>query len=58
LGKLSAVTVDDNGMETFVSGGARDRIQKVLIFMPYIDRYRYIDRFPISGEAVEQFLVV
>lgn len=28
LGKLSAVTVDDNGMETFVSGGALDRIQK------------------------------
>ena len=52
------MTVDDNGMETFVSGGALDRIQKVLIFMPYKDRYRYIDRFPISGEAVEQFLVV
>uniref|UniRef100_A0A6N2K527 PH domain-containing protein n=1 Tax=Salix viminalis TaxID=40686 RepID=A0A6N2K527_SALVM len=28
LGKLSAVTVDDNGMETFVSGAALDRIQK------------------------------
>ncbi|KAJ4846821.1 hypothetical protein Tsubulata_004613 [Turnera subulata] len=28
LGKLSAVTVDDNGMETFVTGGTLDRIQK------------------------------
>lgn len=28
LEKLSAVTVDDNGKETFVTGGALDRIQK------------------------------
>ncbi|XP_031385571.1 uncharacterized protein LOC116199374 isoform X2 [Punica granatum] len=28
LEKLTAVTVDDNGMETFVTGGALDRIQK------------------------------
>ncbi|EEF45057.1 vacuolar protein sorting-associated protein, putative [Ricinus communis] len=28
LGKLSAITVDDNGMETFVTGGTLDRIQK------------------------------
>lgn len=31
LEKLSAVTVDDNGKETFVTGGALDRIQKVLL---------------------------
>uniref|UniRef100_A0A2C9U4Y6 Integrase catalytic domain-containing protein n=1 Tax=Manihot esculenta TaxID=3983 RepID=A0A2C9U4Y6_MANES len=28
LGRLSAVTVDDNGMETFVIGGTLDRVQK------------------------------
>ncbi|XP_037495569.1 uncharacterized protein LOC105636609 isoform X2 [Jatropha curcas] len=28
LGKLSAVTIDDNGMETFVTGGTLDSIQK------------------------------
>ena len=31
LEKLSAVTVDDSGKETFVTGGALDRIQKVLL---------------------------
>ena len=31
LEKLLAVTVDDNGKETFITGGALDRIQKVLI---------------------------
>lgn len=29
LERLSAVTVDENGKETFVTGGAVDRIQKV-----------------------------
>lgn len=29
LEKLSAVTVDDDGKETFITGGALDRIQKV-----------------------------
>lgn len=29
LEKLSAVTVDDSGKETFVTGGALDHIQKV-----------------------------
>ncbi len=29
LAKLAAVTVDDNGKETFVTGGSLDRIQKV-----------------------------
>lgn len=29
LDKLSAFTVDDNGDETFVTGGALDNIQKV-----------------------------
>lgn len=32
LEKLLAVTVDDNGKETFVTEGALDRIQKVLIY--------------------------
>jgi len=31
LDKLSAVTVDDTGKETFITGGALDRIQKVLM---------------------------
>ncbi len=29
LAKLAAVTVDDDGKETFVTGGSLDRIQKV-----------------------------
>lgn len=29
LEKLAAVTVDENGKETFVTGGSLDRIQKV-----------------------------
>jgi len=33
LDKLSAVTVDDSGKETFITGGALDRIQKVLFFL-------------------------
>lgn len=33
LEKLSAVTVDDSGKETFVTGGALDRIQKVTVFI-------------------------
>lgn len=33
LEKLSAVTVDDSGKETFVTGGALDRIQKVTVFV-------------------------
>lgn len=33
LEKLSAVTVDDSGKETFVTGGALDRIQKVLVLL-------------------------
>jgi len=28
LAKLAAVTVDENGKETFVTGGALDRVQK------------------------------
>lgn len=32
LEKLLAVTVDDSGKETFVTGGTLDRIQKVLFF--------------------------
>jgi len=39
------VTVDDNGKETFVTGGALDRIQKVLIFG--------IENFLTSGKALE-----
>jgi hypothetical protein len=39
------VTVDDNGKETFVTGGALDRIQKVLIFG--------IEIFLTSGKALE-----
>ncbi|KAK4844286.1 hypothetical protein QYF36_018501 [Acer negundo] len=31
LEKLSAVTVDDNGKETFVTGGALDRVQKSVV---------------------------
>lgn len=33
LDKLSAVTVDDSGKETFITGGALDRIQKVLFYL-------------------------
>ncbi len=32
LAKLAAVTVDDDGKETFVTGGSLDRIQKVRKF--------------------------
>lgn len=32
LEKLSAVTVDENGKETFVTGGELDQIQKVYYF--------------------------
>lgn len=32
LEKLSAVTVDDNEEETFVTGGSLDRLQKVITF--------------------------
>lgn len=39
------MTVDDNGKETFVTGGALDRIQKVLIFG--------IEIFLTSGKALE-----
>ncbi|XP_062094114.1 intermembrane lipid transfer protein VPS13-like [Humulus lupulus] len=35
LEKLLAVTVDDNGNETFITGGSLDRIQKVHNFFPY-----------------------
>ena len=35
LEKLSAVTVDDSGKETFVSGGALGRIQKVPLLVKY-----------------------
>jgi hypothetical protein len=39
------VTVDDNGKETFVTGGALDRIQKVPIFC--------LENFLTSGKALE-----
>lgn len=32
LAKLAAVTVDESGKETFVTGGALDRIQKVSLW--------------------------
>ena len=35
LEKLSAVTVDESGKETFVTGGALDRIQKVPLLVKY-----------------------
>jgi hypothetical protein len=45
LEKLSAATVDDNGKETFLTGSALDRIQKVPIFIPH--------NFLTSGKAVK-----
>lgn len=31
------MTVDDNGMETFVIGGTLDRVQKVHIYVAYMN---------------------
>ena len=39
------MTVDENGKETFVTGGALDRIQKVPIFC--------LENFLTSGKALE-----
>lgn len=35
LAKLAAVTVDESGKETFVTGGALDRIQKVSLWIRF-----------------------
>lgn len=37
LDKLSAVTVDETGKETFITGGALDRVQKVLFCLSMND---------------------
>lgn len=42
LDRLSAFTVDDNGNETFVTGGALDSIQKVCVSLS-IKTYSELD---------------
>ena len=60
LDKLLAVTVDDTGQETFATGGALERIQKVLVLWNYkLCRYRrYILSYVFSRALVFSYLLL
>lgn len=55
LAKLAAVTVDEDGKETFVTGGALDRVQKASTFC--ILRDISVARKPLRCGTVEMHVV-